>query len=356
MAFTQWDPSNLPVRPGLYINFVEAASAQITGGARGIVAIPLKAYAGGTAEAKKFYTVTNETDAAALFGADNIQSIKLALAGGAQEVLVYTLPEIDGTTVTEEAAYSEARENFEAYPFNVFVYDGEVSATQQTEAVTWLQSNLAERKLFMFVTGGSTADDSDPTVGNARSATLADDAVVNLIDGGSVGGVDYSSGEYAAYIAGLIAGTPINQSITYTIVPLDDVNKRLRNSEIVTSLQAGSLVLVNDGENVKVEQGITTNKKKIRSIRARQAIASDIEKTARDNYIGKLNNNADGQAALISAIKAYLETLENENVLVLDENSVVLDPQYDSSGDTVFLSISYTEVDSMEKIFISINV
>lgn len=356
MAFQQWDPSNLPVRPGLYINFVEAATSQITGGARGIVAIPLKVYAGGTAEAKKFYTVTNETDAAALFGADNIKSIKLALAGGAQEVLVYTLPEIDGTTVTEEAAYTEAREAFEAYPFHVFVYDGEVSATQLSETVDWLKNNREERKPFMFVAGGSAADDQDVASGNARTTSLADEAVVNLISGVTIEGVDYSSGQFAPYIAGLIAGTPINKSITYTSVTVDDVTKRLRNSEIVNALQAGSLVLTNDGDNVKIEQGITTGKKKIRSISARYAIARDIEKAARDNYIGELNNNADGQAALISAIKAYLETLENENVLVLDENSVVLDPQYDSSGDTIFLSISYTEVDSMEKIFLSINV
>lgn len=356
MAFQQWDPSNLPVRPGLYINFVEAATAQITGGARGIVAIPLKAYAGGTAEAKKFYTVTNETDAAALFGADNIQSIKFALAGGAQEVLVYTLPEIDGTNVTEDEAYTEAREGFEAYPFNVFVYDGEVSAEQLSAAVAWLQQNRQERNPFMFVAGGTAADDQDPALGNARTSQLADEAVVNLIVGATVDGVDYSSAEYAPYIAGLIAGTPINRSITYTAVPVDDVTKRLRNSEIITALKAGSLVLVNDGDNVKIEQGVTTGKKKIRSISARYAIARDIEKTARDNYIGKLNNNADGQAALISAIKAYLETLENEDVLILNDNSVVLDPQYPSTGDTVYLAINYQEVDSMEKILLTINI
>jgi hypothetical protein len=356
MSFTQWDPTALPVRPGLYINFVEAAVAQISGGAMGIVAIPLKAHTGGTATDKIFYTVTNESDATELFGADNIQSIKFALAGGASEVLVYTLPVIDGTTVTEEAAYSEARDGFEARPFNVFVFDGEVSATQQTETVAWLQTNITEKKEFMFVAGGSTADDLDPTVGNTRSTTLANDAVVNLISGVTIEGVDYSSSDYAPFIAGLVAGTPINASITYAVVPVDDVTKRLKNSDIVTALQAGSLVLVNDGEKVKVEQGLTTTKKKIRSIRARHAIATAIDKTARDNYIGKLNNNADGQAALISAVKAYLEQLENSNVLILSDNAVGLDPQHESSGDTVFLAINYTEVDSMEHVFLTVNV
>lgn len=352
MSITQWDPTALPVRPGLYTNFVDAAIAQITGGARGVVAIPLKTYAG-QAAAKKFYTIEREGDAILLFGQANIQSVVFALAGGAKDVLVYTLPVIDGTTVTEEIAYTEAREAFEARPFNVFVYDGEISETQQDATVVWRERNETEKKHFFFVTGGDAAADQDPTIGNARTTKFADDATVNLITGVTIGGKDYTSAEYAAHIAGLIAGTPINRSITYAQVRVDDVTKRLRNSEIVTALQAGSLVLVHDGEKVKVEQGITSGKQKIRKVRARQAIATDVEKTARDHYIGKLDNNEDGQMALINAIKAYLETLEVNNVVT--DIVVTLDPQRESKGDQVFLFISFTEIDSMERIFLTIS-
>lgn len=352
MSITQWDPTALPIRPGLYTNFVEAAIAQITGGARGVVAIPLKEYTG-QAVAKKFYTIEREGDAIIMFGQANIQSVVFALAGGAKEVLVYVMPEIDGTTVTEETAYTEAREAFEARPFNVFVYDGEISATQQDATVVWRKRNETEKKHFVFVTGGSDADDQDPSVGNARTTKFADDATVNLITGGTIGDKDYTSAEYAAHIAGLIAGTPINRSITYAQVRVDDVTKRLRNSEIVTALQTGSLVLVHDGEKVIVEQGITTGKQKIRKVRARQAIATDIEKTARDHYIGKLDNNEDGQMALINAIKAYLEMLEVNNVVT--DIVVTLDPQRESKGDQVFLFISFTEIDSMERIFLTIS-
>ncbi|AZU61073.1 phage tail sheath subtilisin-like domain-containing protein [Neobacillus mesonae] len=348
MAFTQWDPTELPIRPGLYINFKEAALMQITGGARGTVAMPLKAYAG-TATAKSFYTVENEADAITLFGENNIQSIKFALQGGAKEVLVYTMP---ATPTAPD--YVDMRDAFEARPFNVFVYDGEVSAAEQANTLTWLQTNRSEKKHFMFVTGGSASDDQNPATGNTRSTTLADDAVVNLITGVTIGETSYPSGQYAAFIAGLIAGTPINRSITYSQVAVDDVTKRLRNSEIVMALKAGSLVLVHDGEKVKVEQGVTTAKKKIRSIRARQAVATDIEKTARDNYIGKLDNNEAGRDTLFSAIKAYLETLEDSNVLT--DPVVGQDPLFKSEGDQVYVSVSYDEVDSMERIFLTINV
>ncbi|WP_019241513.1 MULTISPECIES: phage tail sheath subtilisin-like domain-containing protein [Bacillus] len=349
MAINQWDPTSLPDRPGLYTNFTRAAITQISGGARGVVAIPLKTYTSGTAEAKKFYTVEKEGEAIELFGSANITSIKLALAGGAKEVLVYTLP---STPAVDD--YVEMRESFETRPFNVFVYDGEISTTEQDNTLTWVTSNRAEKKHFLFVTGGSAANDADVTAGNARSTSLKDDYVVNLIVGGERNGVTYSSGQYAAYIAGLIAATPINKSVTYTSVQLDDVNKRLRNSEVTSALKAGSLVLVNDGEKVIIEQGLTTSGDKIRKVRARQAVATDIEKTARTHYIGKIDNSEDGRIALMSAIKVYLETLEDNNVLT--DIFVALDSENASTGDKVFLSIAYTEIDSMERIFLTIYV
>ncbi|NOU98483.1 phage tail sheath subtilisin-like domain-containing protein [Paenibacillus planticolens] len=350
MSGGSWDPTSLPVRPGLYLNFKSAAVAQISGGARGTVAIPLKAFAGGSATVKTFYTVTNETDAAALFGAANIVSIKYALQGGAKEVLVYTLP--PSATATD---YADARTAFDTRPFNVHVFDGEVAAAIQDSMLTWVAANRTAGKHFLAVFGAAAAaDDQTPATGNARSVRLLDNYAVNLTVGAIINGTAVSSGVYAPYLAGLIAGTPINRSITYKVPPVSDVNKRYTNSEVVAALAAGSVVLVNDGEKVRVEQGLTTSVKKIRSMRARQAISNDITKTAADSYIGQINNDADGQAALISAVKAYLETLEGSGVL--SDISVGLDPQYKSVGDSVYLLISYVELDSMERIFLTISV
>lgn len=350
----QWDPTSLPIRPGLYINFIEAALAQITGGARGVVAMPLFDY--GTAPAGKFTTIETEKQATDLLGTTNNDAVLRTLAGGAKEVLVYTVP----TNADAEQMYIDMRDAFEARPFNVFVFPGEVSATEQDATLAWCKRNREEGKHFMVVFGGTAAEDQDPSVGNARSIRLADLYSVNLITGVVLSdGSELTSAEYASYIAGLIAGTPINKSITYTDIPVVDVTKRLRNSEINTALTSGSLVLVHDGRKVKVEQGIVTKsdatkRGKIRIIRGRQAIATDIPATACDHYIGKVDNNEDGQMALINAIKAYLETLEVNNVLIAP--IVTLDPQRPSVGDSVFLVISYVEVDSMERIFLTINV
>lgn len=351
MSFQQWSSSDEPIRPGLYINFVKAAVAQITGGSQGTVAIPLKEYEN-PAEAGKFYTIENENDANELFGSENVQSILFALAGGAKEVLVYTMPEIEEGG--EKEAYAAARNEFEARKFNVFVYDGEVSQDVQTDTVTWVDRNREEKKHFTFVTGGTAETDKDPEEGNDRTILLADDYVVNLISGVVTGDDEYSSGEYASYVAGLVAGTPINKSVTYTQVRVDDVTKRLRNSEIVTALESGSFVLVHDGEKVVVEQGLVSSGDKLRKVRARQAVSTDIEKAARDNYIGKLDNNEAGQMTLISAITSYLETLENENVL--EDIVVELSQTHESVGDKVYVDIAYTEIDSMERVFLTVNI
>lgn len=359
-----WDPISLPIRPGLYLNFVEAALAAIAGGPRGIVGTPVYNY-GGTAEAGKFYTIEDEDYAVELFGANNAKQVLRILAGGAKEVLAYAVPDLesyDGVDDDEKLAtqYIDIRDQFEARLFNVFVYPDVIAPLEVDATVTWTKRNREEGKHFMYVIGGTADEDKDPTVGNARSVRCKDDYVVNLINGGvDSEGTEVYSGVYASYIAGLIAGTPINKSITYAELPLADVNRHMKNSEVVTALTSGSLVIVNDGKKIKIEQGVVTNsdstkRGKIRIMRARQAVATDIPTTARDRYIGKIDNNPAGQVALIAAIKSYLETLEINNVLMTP--AVTLDPKRPSVGDCVFLAVSYVEVDSMERIFLTINV
>ncbi|MBY0023750.1 phage tail sheath subtilisin-like domain-containing protein [Paenibacillus polymyxa] len=348
MAGGSWDPTALEIQPGLYINYVEAAAAQINGGARGTVAIPLLNY-GAKATAKTFYTIETEKAASDTFGASNIQSILFALQGGAKNVLVYTLP---ATPTAED--YIAMRDAYDARDFNVFVFDGEFNADEQALTKTWTIRNRTEGKHFISVIGGDAATDADPALGNARSVLNADNYLVNLISGVVIGSKTYHSSAFAPWVAGLIAGTAINRSTTYAQVPADDVTRRLTKTEFDAALTAGSFVFVNDGTKVKVKQGLVTSKQKVRNMRARQAISTDITKTAEDNYIGKLNNNADGQATLMVAIKAYLERLEISGVL--SGPAVGLDPNFPSVGDQVFLAISYVEVDSMERIFITVNV
>lgn len=355
MAGGTWDKESLPIRPGLYINFIEQAQKQLTGGVRGIVALPLKEYdtVNGNAVDGKVYEIGTLEEATTLFGVDYTKSIEFALQGGAKKVIAYTLPFIDGTTVTEASAYEEARNVLEAYPFNVFVLDGYVSEQEQVNTVTWVQHMRSEGKHVFFVTGGTDLDDQDHVIGNTRTTTLLDDYVVNLINGVTIEGMDFASSDFAPFVAGIIVGKPLTDTLTYDVLPVQDVTTRLKNSDIKESLNAGSLIFFHDGEKVKIEKGITASGKKVKSIKTRHAIATDLRKLAEDTFIGKIDNNEDGQKSLISANKAYLERLESDKVLTNIE--VILDPNIESTGDAVFLQVAYDDIESVERVFLSIN-
>lgn len=351
-----WDASALPTRPGLYANFKKAAGLAIMGGARGIVAIPIFTYTGGKAASGKFYTVTSVPEGIELVGNINATPITRILEGGAKEVLVYAVPQLGEGAVSEQ--YADMREAYSVQDFNVFVYPTVIDDAEQTATKAWVSACREEGKHFTYVAGGDAESDADVKSGNARSISLKDEYIVNLITGVVLAdGTEVQSAEYAPYIAGIIAGTPINKSTTYVELPVADVTLRLKNSQIETALTSGSLVIVKDGNKVRIEQGITTNsdateRGKIRTTRAKQAVATDLPAAARDNYIGKIDNNPNGQAALIAAFKSYLETLAGEDVLA--DPRVSLDSTFKSEGDKVFLSVSYKDLDSVERIFLTI--
>lgn len=349
-----WSASSLPVRPGLYMNFIDAALASIAGGARGVVALPVFTYTGGNATPGRFYTIETVSDGIELVGSANATPITRILEGGAKEALVYAVPTNEDAT----AQYVNMRDAFSVQDFNVFVYPTVVTPAEQTATKAWVANCRDEGKHFIYVAGGDATADADIEEGNARSVLLKDEYIVNLVTGVILAdGTEVQSADYAPYIAGLIAGTPINKAITYAELPVADVTLRLKNSQVTKALTSGSLVIIKDGNKVRIEQGITTDSSaqergKIRIIRGKQAVATDIPAAARDNYIGKVDNEPNGQAALIAAVKAYLETLQTERVLRNPE--VTLDSRYKSEGDKVFLAVSYTEVDSMERIFMTI--
>lgn len=472
MAGGTWSTTEPKVRPGLYMNYKAAAAAQISGAARGIVAIPVRANWG---PIRKLVEITNEKDLIDAYtdnsaeGATAYKEIKFALMGAPKKVLAYRLADTNakkaivilkdeestdvltlstkyetdrpfkvmvrnnvidankydivlyegskllytftfdkGAAVVDNAVkavnedkgnkwiqavknadgngtlsvvttkdltggnagiegvtnadYMNVLDVFESAVFNVLALDGISNAELQASITAWIDRVRKEGKKVMAVMGGSSDDDQDVAISNSKSRAFNHEAVHNVTVGGVLGGRAYSSAEIAPYVAGLIAGQKLSESITYHVTPFEDVTNRLSNSEVIASLQSGSLVLVNDGEKVIIEQGINTltslkegqnnQWKKTRAIRVMDAISDDMLKSARDGYIGKVTNNADGQASLIAACKQYMEKLANEGIIASDF-VVMLDPQYQPSAepDEVYIYWNASITDSMEKIY-----
>lgn len=103
MAGGQWSPTDLPVLPGLYLNFQAAAQAAIQSGSRGTVVAPVKAHWG---PVRQFVEVTSESGITDAYtndetnGATAYTTLRFALLGGANKVLAYRLADSNATVAT----------------------------------------------------------------------------------------------------------------------------------------------------------------------------------------------------------------------------------------------------------------
>lgn len=278
---------------------------------------------------------------------------------------------LSGISGITHADYMAATLHFETKDFHVLTLDGVSDPALHTSLVAWLKRVREEGKGILLTLGGSAASDTaDNAVEQAvqRSASFDYEGVIHVGSGAKLNGRSYSSAQVAAWAAGLIAGQSLKESATYAVSPFEDVTRRWTRSEQEAGVQGGVLLLVHDGRRVKVLRGVNSlvtlregqNKgwKKIRKIRVIDQINADLQRTAEDNYIGKVNNTEEGRLALISAGKQYLQALALENVIESTGYDVALDPrfygtasQFEPEDDQVYLVWTADDTDVMEQIF-----
>jgi len=476
MAGGIWSSTDKPVLPGFYMAFRSAAAAAVEPGARGVVAVPVKAHWGPVGQ---FVELTSENGILETYtqdesdGATAYSTVRLALLGRARKVLAYRLADngaavatitLQDTTASPvnvlklEAKYPGARGNgfkitiqtnpsdsgkkdlklfegaallrtftfagsdvqaavdaingdgankwiaaakladgngtlasvslaamtggasgidgltnadytdalaaFETQQFNTFALDGVSDSSLQASVASWIGRIRDDGYGVIGVMGGSAADDiaSDAvSKATARSAAFNDEGIVNVGTGAKLGDASCSSAQVSAYVAGLIAGQSLGGSTTYAPSPFADVTRRWTRSEQEQAVQSGVFLLIHDGRQVKSLRGVNSLSvlgagqsapwRKIRSIRVMDTINSDLQRTAEDYYIGKVNNTEEGRLALISACKQYLQTLAQSGVIEADSFDVYPDPAFSPEPDQVFLKWEARLTDVMEQIF-----
>ncbi|RJG26707.1 phage tail sheath family protein [Paenibacillus thiaminolyticus] len=111
MAGGNWSPTDMPVLPGLYMNFVAAAGTAIQPGARGVVVAPVKAHWGPVGE---FIEIADEKSIKESFsleetgGASAYTTLFLALLGGPKKLLAYRLA--DNTAAAAKVTLKDTAE------------------------------------------------------------------------------------------------------------------------------------------------------------------------------------------------------------------------------------------------------
>ena len=261
-------------------------------------------------------------------------------------------------TVTNQS-YSDAFEILEAYRWNVLAIDTETQAIHSLMQL-FLNRIYQEGRFCMGVVGEPTTVAFDTRISHAKA--FNDYQMVYVGNGF----MDASGNEYEGYlaaarIAGMIAGTPSNESITHSaITGATDITETLTNAQYGTGNKSGMLTFSVSAEGtVWVEQGINTlvtpaqnddeGWKKIKRTKVRFELFQRLNDTV-EKLVGKVNNDPDGRATVIQASNGVCNTMVSEKKLLAGAY-VELDANNAPQGDSAWFVVNADDVDSMEKLY-----
>lgn len=193
------------------------------------------------------------------------------------------------------------------------------------------------------------------------------EGIINNVSSVVMNGETVTAVEFNAYVAGITAGASVIESNTGKVVEgAESIVNPLTNDEIIAALQVGKFVLsTNQDGNIKVEKDInslhtfTTERSytfsKNRVIRTLDEIGTSICSIWENTYLGKVSNNDAGRTLFKSSIINYLSELQNIGAIQNFESDKV---EVIAGGDidSVVANIAVQPVDSMEILYMTINV
>jgi len=340
-----WTSQN-KILPGAYINFLTNAPLSITPGDRGIVVLLQEMSVGNAGEIYRI-TATDQSEYPEGATDDDKLLVNEALKG-AQTVLIYNLGQ-DHTSVTE------ALEKLRTEKFNTlcYPYDGTGYESRKQEIATWVKAMREDEGMKIQAALANYDGDYEGIINVTQGVKLAD-------------GTELTPAHVTAWVAGVTAGANINQSNTgRKYVGAVDIIPRMTKSEMEEAIQAGKFIFkVDTAQNVTAvydinslttitpEKGKAFTKNRV--LRTLDGINNDIVEIFESNYVGKVNNNDDGRSLLRATLIEYFNELQRLNAIQnFAPEDVTVSPGNDS--DAVVIDCYIQPVDSVEKIYITIN-
>lgn len=343
-----WTSQN-KLLPGAYLNFRTNAPLSITPGDRGIVVI-LQEVSVGTAG--EMYTITALDQSEWPTGATAADKLLTNEAlKGASKIIIYNL----GSTAHDADDIDDALEALMTEEFNVLVYpyDGAGNATNQATIKTWIEAMRSEEGVKIQGVMANFVGDSEAIINVTQGVKLSDDTTL-------------TAAQCTAWVGGVTAGANINLSNTgRKYAGAIDVVPRMTKTEMEEAITAGEFIFkVDTAQNVTAVYDInslttvTVDKGKMfmknRVIRTIDGINNDITEIFESNYVGKINNNADGRSLLRATLIEYFNELQRLNAIQnFTAEDVTVSAGTDS--DAVVIDCYIQPVDSVEKIYITVN-
>ena len=341
-----WTSQN-KILPGAYINFLTNAPLSITVGDRGVVALLQKVSKGAK---EKIYRITalDQSQWPEDVTAEDKLLANEALKG-AQTVLVYNL----GTSFDNEDV-NKALGALKTENFNVlcYPYDDGGSAAIKSAIKTWVEAMRDDEGVKIQAVLANYDANSEAIINVTHGVKLAD-------------GTELTSAQCTAWVAGVTAGARINQSNTgRKYEGAVDIVPRMTKTEMETAVENGKFIFkVDSAQNVTAVYDINSltsspNKGKAfaknRVIRTIDGINNDITTIFESNFVGKIDNNPDGRSLLRATLIEYFNELQRLNAIQnFVPEDVTVSPGNDS--DAVVIDCYIQPVDSVEKIYITVN-
>lgn len=235
---------------------------------------------------------------------------------------------VTGTATLTAANWNQVTSRIDGLQFDV-LYLPLVEPEIQASCKQWLLARRTKaRKLAQVVIAGNPDQDADMEKHNERSRTMNARYVINCsLAGQHANGKTYTSVQWAAWVAGLMAGTPANQSFTGVKVPMTLAKVDWSHSEVMKGLAEGTLMATRDGYDYIIESAVNTlttmgtgereDFGKIRVSMTIDQVLNDIYRTAK-KMKAKLDNDKDGRAMFIAAVVEYLKMRAQQKAIAAD--------------------------------------
>lgn len=144
---------------------------------------------------------------------------------------------------------------------------------------------------------------------------------------------EYTTAEYTARIAGILAGLSLTVSSTYYVLP-EIVDLELL-ADPDKQIDEGKMIIIYDGEKYKIGRGVTSlntvteenpeDFKKIKIVEGADLIKTDIITTFEDEFVGKVANTYDNKQVFIGAVNEYFAKLSDSVLNGSQENYIEID-------------------------------
>lgn len=333
--------------PGVYLNIKTNEPLSIAPGERGATVILQEMSVG---EDGALYTVTASSAAYPEGATEKDKKLAIEALKNAKTVILYRLPEGHSSDHIQTALQALETVDFNtlAYP-----YDGDTYEAGKTLISAWLKTMYEEEGIPIQAVVANMEADSDRMISVNQGVKLSDGSVL-------------TAAEVTAWVAGITAGAGITTSNTgkkYTGAV--DVVPRKKRSVLETDSAAGHFQFkVDNAQNVTVVYDINTHVtftpekaecyRKNRVIRTLDNIKKDLGLIYEGSYLGVYDNTENGRVLLKGMYCAYFTELASRGAIQNYSPDDIVVTAGDAT-DAVIVNVNIQPVDSIEKIYLTVN-